>query len=112
MSDKPERFRGEKFRRQRSQGLKAGFPLPEFNQTSKLGIKQIAYLHRCCRIEPHLIAAKYPKALTLADVHLALAHYFRDPEPIDDEIKRELAFHSRESLSTESMTLPRPPGLP
>ena len=47
-----------------------------------------------------------PRLLTLADVHLALAHYFRDPEAIDAEIKREMAFNSRDSLSSSSMTLP------
>ena len=35
MSDKKERFRGENYRRQRSQELKAGFPVPEFPEGSK-----------------------------------------------------------------------------
>ena len=35
MSDKPERFRGENFRRQRSQELKAGYPVPEFPESPR-----------------------------------------------------------------------------
>jgi hypothetical protein len=107
MADKKERFRGENYRRQRSMELKAGLPLPDFPETSKISIKQIAFLHAYCREEPREIAARYPKCLSLADVHLALAHYFRDPDPVDSEIKREIAFNLRDGLSTTTATLPR-----
>jgi hypothetical protein len=107
MSDKKEAYRGASYRRQRSQELKAGLPLPEFPETSKIGIKQIVFLHAYCREQPHEIAARYPKCLTLADVHLALAHYFRDREPIDSEIKREIAFNRRDGLESSTVSLPR-----
>jgi hypothetical protein len=105
MTEKKEPYRGANYRRQRSQELKAGFAVPEFPETSKVDIKHIAYLHAYCRLEPHLIASRYPKLVTLADVHLALAHYFRDPEAIDAQIKRELKFNARDGL-TSAMTLP------
>lgn len=107
MAEKKERFRGENYRRQRSQELKAGFPLPKFVPVKNINIKHIAYLHAYCRLEPRRIADRYPKVLSLADVHLALAHYFRDPSPIDEEIKRELDFNGRDGLASASMTLPR-----
>jgi hypothetical protein len=107
MSDKKERFRGENYRRQRSQEMKAGFPVPEFPENSKIGIKTIAFLHAYCREEPREIAARYPKCLTLADVHLALAYYFRDYERYDAEIKQELAFNRRDGLISSTAALPR-----
>ena len=94
MSDKPERFRGENFRRQRSQELKAGFPVPQFPEGSKISIKSLGYLYAYCRLPPEEIAAKFPKTLTLADVFAGLSHYLQDRERIDAEIKRELAFNS------------------
>ena len=99
-------------RRRRAQEFKAGYPVPEFVVSSHITIKNIAYLSVYCQFEPHLIVARHPKVLSLADVHLALAHYFRNPEPIDAEIKSELAFHGRDGLASASMTLPRVPGLP
>lgn len=87
--------------------FKAGFPVPEFVPSSKFDIKHIAFLHAYCRLEPRQIASRYPKALTLADVHLALAHYFRNPGPIDEVIKRELEFNGRDGLKSSSMSLAR-----
>ena len=106
MSDKNERFRGESYRRQRSQELRAGFPVPEFPEASKISIKTLGYLYAFCRLRPEDIAAKYPKALTLADVFAGLSHYLRDRERIDAEIKRELAFNSATGLLTAG-SLPR-----
>jgi hypothetical protein len=107
MSDKKEPYRGANYRRQRSQELKAGCPVPEFPETSKVSIKQIAFLHAFCREEPREIAARYPKCLTLADVHLALAHYFRNPGPINEELKREMKFNTRDGLGSSTAALPR-----
>jgi hypothetical protein len=107
MGDKKEAYRGANYRRQRSQELKAGFPVPEFPESSRIGIKTIAYLHVYCREEPREIAARYPRCLTLADVHLALAHYFRDRERYDADIKKELAFNTREGLGCSAAALPR-----
>ena len=105
MSD--EGNRRARYGRRRAQEFKAGFAVPEFPESSKISIKHIAFLHVYCRLQPHLIADRYPKAVSLADVHLGLAHYFRDPEPIDEEIKKELAFNGREGLASSSMSLPR-----
>ena len=105
MTEEQQTNRRARYGRRRATEFKAGFSVPEFPETSKVDIKHIAYLHAYCRLEPHLIASRYPKLLTLADVHLALAHYFRDPEAIDAQIKRELKFNARDGL-TSAMTLP------
>jgi hypothetical protein len=102
-----ERNRRGRYGRREPQEFKAGFAVPAFPAASKIGIKQIAYLHAYCGLQPHIIAAKYPKVLTLADVHLALAHYFRNPESIDAELKREFAFNARDGLGSSAMSLPR-----
>jgi hypothetical protein len=103
MSDKNERFRGESYRRQRSQELRAGFPVPEFPEASRISIKTLGYLYAFCGLRPEDIAAKYPKALTLADVFAGLSHYLRDRERIDAEIKRELVFNSASGLTAGSL---------
>jgi hypothetical protein len=107
MAEKKERFRGENFRRQRFQEMRAGYPVPAFPEGSKISIKNLGYLYAFCRLRPEDIAAKYPKALTLADVFAGLSHYLRDRERYDVEIKKELAFNSRDSLATSSAALPR-----
>jgi hypothetical protein len=56
--------------------------------------------------------ARNPKVLSLADVYQALAHYHRNPEPIDAEIRSDLEFNSRDGLCSPSMTLPHVAGLP
>src|SRR5262245_59338173 len=86
-------------------GTKNTLPLLPYQGTA-FSIKQIAYLHAYCGKEPKDIVAKYPKAVALADVHLALAHYFRDRGPIDAEIAAELKFNTQNSLGGHSMTLP------
>ena len=107
MSDKKERYRGESYRQQRSQEMKAGFPVPEFPDASRISIKTLGYLYAYCRLRPEDIAAKYPKALTLADVFAGLSHYLTDRERIDSEIKRELAFNSASGLGSSTVGLPR-----
>jgi hypothetical protein len=107
MGERKERFRGEKFRRQRMQEQK-GFPVPHFPANTKLGIKTLGYLYSYCRHRPEDIALKYPKALTLADVFAGLADYIRERERYDAEIERELAFNSQKGLETSGVSLPRP----
>ena len=101
-----EKFRGQNYRRQRLQELKAGFPVPQLPE-SKISIKNIAYLHAYCREQPHEIAARFPRVLTLADVHLALANYFADRSAYDAQIKKELAFNTRDGLGSLAVGLPR-----
>jgi hypothetical protein len=108
MPEKKERFRGENYRRQRSQEMREpAFSVPAFPEASRISIKQIAFLHAYCREEPREIAARYPKCLTLADVHAALSHYFRDPEAIDAELKREMKFNTRDGLEGSAVGLPK-----
>lgn len=96
-----------RYRRREAEEPKAGFAVVAYPADAKIGIKQVAYLHAYCGLQPHLIAAKYPKVLTLSDVHLALAHYFRDPAAIDAELKREFAFNARDGLGSLSIGMPR-----
>ncbi len=96
-----------RYRRREAEEPKAGFAVVAYPPDAKIGIKQIAYLHAYCGLQPHLIAAKYPKVLTLSDVHLALAHYFRDPTAIDAGLKQEFAFNARDGLGSPSMCMPR-----
>ena len=107
MSDKKERYRGESYRQQRSQEMKAGFPVPEFPEASRISIKTLGYLYAYCRLPPEDIAAKFPKTLTLADVFAGLSHYLTDRERIDSEIKRELAFNTASGLNSSAASLPR-----
>ena len=108
MSDKRERYRGEAYRRQRTRELRASpFSVPAFPEASRISIKHIAFLHVYGGESPGEIASRYPKCLTLADVHAALCHYFRDPDPINAEIKLELAFNRGDGLKTQTAALPR-----
>ena len=85
---------------------KSTFPMLPYPEGAAFSIKQIAYLHAYCGNEPRDIVSRYPKAVTLAQVHLALAHYFADRGPIDAEIARERAFNTGKALVDPSMRLP------
>ena len=106
MAETKEAYRGANFRRQRFQEPKAGLPVPAFPQTAKLGVKNLGYLYAYCRLRPEEIAAKFPNALTLADVFAGLSHYLRDRERYDAEIQKELAFNSAKSLASSTAALP------
>jgi uncharacterized protein (DUF433 family) len=80
-------------------------PLP-YPADARFSVKHIAYLHAYCGKEPREIAARYPRAITLAQVHLALYHYFSNRGPIDAEIAAEQRFSARKSLDEASMVLP------
>jgi hypothetical protein len=101
-----ETKRRRRYTRWEAQEPKGGFEVVAYPAGAKIGIKQIAYLHAYCGLQPHLIAAKHPKVLTLSDVHLALAHYFRDPTAIDAELEREFAFNARDGLGSLAMSMP------
>lgn len=107
MGETKERYRGASYRRHRTQELKAGLTAPEFPPTSKVGIKTLGYLYAYCRLRPEDIAAKFPKALTLADVFAGLSHYLKDRERYDAEIQKELAFNSASGLGSTTAALPR-----
>ncbi|OJW05296.1 MAG: hypothetical protein BGO49_31205 [Planctomycetales bacterium 71-10] len=105
-----ETNRRSRYRRWQPEEFRAGFEVVAYPADAKIGVKQVAYLHRYCGLQPQVIAAKYPKVLTLADVHLALAHYFRNPIAIDEELKREFAFNARDGLGSSAMSMPRMDG--
>ncbi len=85
---------------------KSEFPAMPYPENARFSIKQIAYLHAYCGKEASDIAARYPRTISLAQIHLALFHYFSNREPIDKEIAAELRFDRRKSLDEVSMTLP------
>src|SRR4051812_14932032 len=85
---------------------KCDFPPLPFPTDTKLSVKNIAYLSVYCRMPAHLVAARVPGA-SLSDVHLGLAHYYRNRDAIDAEIKREMEFNRRDALGDASLSLPR-----
>ena len=87
--------------------LKTNIPLPEYPKDHTFTVKSIAYLHVYCRKAPEELAARFPRTLSLADVHLALAHYYLNRDAIDAEIARERAFNTGKALHDASMSLPR-----
>lgn len=97
--------RNERFRRW-PESKAGGFPAISYPENTRFSIKQIAYLHAYCGNEVRDIVARFPRSLSMSQVHLALAHYFADREKIDKEIKRELQFDRTRSLHDPSMTLP------
>lgn len=99
-------FRRRTGYRRKAETLKTAIPLPEYPKDHKFSVKSIAYLHVYCRKTPQDIAARYPRALSLADVHLALAHYYLHCDAIDAEIARERAFNTQKALMGPSMRLP------
>ena len=54
-------------------GLENAIPLQECPKDHKFSVKSIAYLHVYCRKAPKDIVAQFPRALYMADAHLA--HY-------------------------------------
>src|SRR5690242_17678918 len=76
------------------------FSLLPFPKDGKLTVKNVAYLHAYCRVPPETIASR--SGASLADVHLGLAHYYLDPDPINAEIKREMEFNRRDTLGDVS----------
>ncbi len=85
---------------------KSEFPAVPYPENARFSIKQIAYLHAYCGKEASDIAARYPRTISLAQIHLALFHYFSNREPIDREIAAEMRFDRRKSLDEASMSLP------
>lgn len=94
---------------------KSPFPAVAYPKDTKFTVKQIAYLHAYNGKDPRDIVACYPKTLTLAQVHLALFHYFSNREPVDAEIAAEIRFNRGATLGGASMSLPTmrpaPPGV-
>lgn len=80
------------------------WPQPEGN--ARFSIKQVAYLHAYCGNEPRDIVARYSRTISLAQVHLALAHYYQSKDAIDAEIAAEMRFNASRSLDEPSMSLP------
>src|SRR4051812_37129884 len=97
---------GKKDFRRKWPETKVDFPVVPYPDGSRITVKAIAYLHSYCRQTPAEIVARYPRAMTLAHVHLALFHYFTNKEAIDSELAKEIRFNARDTLGDASMTLP------
>lgn len=106
MGEATEEFRRKTGYRKRAASLKTAIPLPEYPNDPKFTVKSLAYLHVYCGKAPQEIVARFPRALSLADVHLALAHYYLNRDAIDAEIARERAFNTQKALVEPSMRLP------
>jgi uncharacterized protein (DUF433 family) len=73
----------------------------------RCSVKQIAYLYAYCRKHPLDIVAKYPAMLSHADVHTALAYYYRHQGAIDAEIKDDQKLNAPGVLAGDAGRLPR-----
>src|SRR4051812_33592585 len=60
----------------------------EFPKLSTISPTNIAYLYVHCGKQPSEIVAAYPKLVTLAEIHLALANYYQNRETFEAEFER------------------------
>jgi uncharacterized protein (DUF433 family) len=106
---KSERNR-DRFRRW-PEDVESRFPLISYPEGSKITVKQVAYLSAYCKKSPEEIARRYPRHLSLGQVHLALAHYHLvEKAAIDGELANEFRLNRRDALLDNSLSLP-PVGL-
>jgi hypothetical protein len=73
---------------------------------SPLSVKHIAFLYAYQRKHPLDIVARYPKTLSHAQVHTALAHYYLHRERFDAEIASDMKQNVRDALSRGEAGLP------
>jgi uncharacterized protein (DUF433 family) len=73
---------------------------------SNIPVKHIAYLYAYCRKQPVDIVGRYPKTLSLAQVHAALAHYYTHRDAFDAEIARDGELNAPDVLAGPAVTLP------
>ena len=73
---------------------------------SPLSVKHIAFLYAYHRKHPLDIVARYPKTLSHAQVHMALAHYYLHRERFDAEIACDRKQNARDALSRGEAGLP------
>lgn len=96
----------DRFRRWPAE-VESKFPMIPISEGSKITVKQVAYLHAYCKESPAEIASRFPKQLSLGQVHLALAHYYlTEKKAIDDELAREFRLNTRDALLENSLSLP------
>ena len=69
--------------------------------------KHLGFLHAHCGITVADIVNRYPNRLNLHLAHLGLAHYFKDREKLDAELKDEARFNVGASLRESAVGLPR-----
>ena len=81
-------------------------PKIEFPRLSSISATNIAYLHVHCGKQPSEIVAAYPKLVTLAEIHLALASYYQNPKSFEAEFARGNSFLTKDALSDNSFSLP------
>lgn len=101
---KSERNR-DRFRRWPAD-VESKFPMIPYPE-GKIGVKQVAYLHAYCKESPEDIARRFPKHLSLGQVHLALAHYYlAEKAAIDSELANEFRLNRGDALRESSLSLP------
>ena len=81
-------------------------PKIEFPRLSTISATNIAYLYVHCDKQPSEIVAAYPKLVTLAEIHLALASYYQNRETFEAEFARGNIFLAKDALSDNSFSLP------
>src|SRR4051812_35781349 len=73
-------------------------PRIEFPRLSSISATNIAYLYVHCGKQPSEIVAAYPKLVTLAEIHLALADYYQNREAFEAEFERGNIFLAKDAL--------------
>ena len=97
-------YRGRGYRKKSSN--RDAKPRIEFPKLSTISASNIAYLHVHCGKQPGEIVAAYPKLVTLAEIHLALANYYQNQETYEAEFERGNTFLAKDALSDDSFSLP------
>jgi hypothetical protein len=111
MEGEDEFYRGRGYRKKSSN--RDAKPKIEFPKLATISATNIAYLHVHCGKQPGEIVAAYPKLVTLAEIHLALADYYRNRETFEAEFARGNIFLAKDALSDNLKCAPkiRPLGL-
>jgi hypothetical protein len=73
---------------------------------SRHSVKHIAFLYAYQKKHPLDIVARYPRTISHAQVHIALAHYYLNQEAVDAQIERELKLNRNDALSGNALDVP------
>jgi hypothetical protein len=71
-----------------------------------ISVKHLAFLYAYCRKHPFDIVAMYPAALSHAQLHLALAHYYAHRERYDAAIAEDFRLNGKDVLAGDTTRLP------
>lgn len=78
-----------------------------FHVRGEITPKLLGFLHVHRGLSVAEIVGRFPNRLNLHLAHLGLAHYFKDREKLDAELKAEAKFNVGASLKETSVGLPR-----